>query len=264
MDENSQKAFDSLAKLLPDIYKDLAQPGVQPLGKAIGNVVRFCTLPFTALGTIDDMVEANLAHNLNEYKKKLEKIPEEKIMEVPPQLGVPVLQKLSYTTNEEIAKLFTNLLATASNKDTADQAHPGFESIISQLSPDEARIIQYLNHHSFIEYSEVKAYPADVSGYDTYFERSTMVPYRVKLDFTDNIQAYFANLIRLGILVDMLSVFKMHSKEYELISKTYNFDTLDQYVPNTFKRIEIIKGYYDVTHFGCMFIKACTGNNFEE
>lgn len=264
MEETQKKAIESLAKLLPDIYKDLAQPSVQALGKALGNTVRFCTLPFTALGTLDDMAKANLTHHLEEYKKKLEKISVEKITEVPPQLGVPVLLKLSYTTNEEIAQLYTSLLATASNQDTADKAHPGFESIISQLSPDEARIIQYLNNHPYIEYAELKGYPVDVSGYDTYFERSTLIPYRVKLDFKENIKAYFANLIRLGILVDMLSVFKMHSKDYELIREKYNFRLIEECVPKIFKNVIPVKSYYDVTPFGSMFIKACTGNNTEE
>ena len=59
----------------------------------------------------------NFKKQLNEYKEKLEQIPEEKQCEVHPQIGTPIIEKLSYTAYEEVADLFTTLLANASNVD---------------------------------------------------------------------------------------------------------------------------------------------------
>ena len=61
-----------------------------------------------------------------------------------PQIGVPIIEKLGYITNDEIADLFTNLLTKASSVDTVNLAHPSFVQLIERLSVDEARIIKYL------------------------------------------------------------------------------------------------------------------------
>lgn len=36
------------------------------------------------------------------------------------------MEKLSYTSNEDLAEAYINLLAKASNKDDVDLVHPGF------------------------------------------------------------------------------------------------------------------------------------------
>lgn len=41
--------LSSLSQLLPDIYKDLAQPSLQVLGNALGKAVEFATLPITLI-----------------------------------------------------------------------------------------------------------------------------------------------------------------------------------------------------------------------
>lgn len=260
MDSNTEKAAEALMSLLPNIYNDIAHPGLATLGKAVGDVLRFCALPFTAMGTIADGANTNLQTRLAEYAKKLEKIPEEKVIEVHPQIGVPVFQKLSYTTNQDIANLFINLLATASNIDTADLAHPGFENVVSQLSPDEAKIIQYLRGHDDIQYCEWKAYAAKGEGYNTLLPYSTLIPVRVKLDFPQNVHAYYANLVRLGILVDRVDVYRVSNAEYDEIKRVYDFDSINKFVPDLYKSLDLHKSYYAVTEFGRMFINACTSN----
>lgn len=258
MNTSVEKAAGALMNLIPDIYKDVAQPGLSVLGKAIGGVVNFCVLPLNAAGVVADGVNAVLRNRLSDYAKKLERIPEEKIVEVHPQIAVPIIQKLSYTTNQDIANLFTNLLATASNNDTVDKAHPSFENIISQLSPDEARIIQYLRAKKGIQYCELKAYLSNVDGYRTLLEKSTLVPFQVKLDFPENIHAYYDNLIRLGILVDMLDVYVAVDDEYDKIKEAYHFEQFDSLIPDKYKRLVLNKSYYDITKFGRMFIAACS------
>lgn len=263
MDSSTEKALTGLMNLLPDIYKDVAQPGLKVLGKAIGEALGFCTLPFNAVGTISDCTKLNLQHRLSEYSKKLEKVPEEKIVKVDTEIAVPVIQKMAYTTNQDIADLFTNLLASASNEDTAVLTHPGFENIISQLTPDEARIIQYLRTHDEIQYCELEAYIANGVGYKTLLECSTMIPYKIKLNYADNIHAYYVNLIRLGILVDMVNVSVASDAEYDEIKKVYKFDQFNDLIPSAYKTLSVHKSYYAVTDFGRMFINVCTDKDLQ-
>ena len=70
-------------------------------------------------------------------------VPPEDVSEVPPEIGVPIIEKLSYVTNEELRKLYIELLAKASIKEENDKAHPNFINIINSLSPDEANLLSY-------------------------------------------------------------------------------------------------------------------------
>jgi len=78
---------------------------------------------------LNEKFKLNFERNLDDYKKKLEAIPEEKICDVNPQIGTPIIEKLTYTTNEEIADLFTSFLTKASNTETVNQDHPSFCTI---------------------------------------------------------------------------------------------------------------------------------------
>lgn len=132
------------ANVLGQFYQDLAQPSVKALGQALATVFELCPNSLLSLKLWTEKRKLNFAKRLNEYKDKLEQIPEEKRCEVDTQIGTPIVEKLTYTTNDEIADLFTTLLANASNIDTVNRAHPAFVDIIGRLSEDEARIIQYL------------------------------------------------------------------------------------------------------------------------
>ena len=134
------KAFHNV---LSQFYQDMAQPSVKAIGQALVTVSE-------SLKLWTEKRKLNFEKRLNEYKEKLEQIPKEKRIEVDTQIGTPIVEKLTYTTNDEIADLFTTLLANASNIDTVNRAHPAFVDIISRLSTDEARIIHYLSYHPII------------------------------------------------------------------------------------------------------------------
>ena len=65
----------------------------------------------------------------------------------PEHLLFPVIEKLKYfNLNDEIAKLYQNLLTEAFNKDKCNNVHPAFIDIINQLSPDEAKILSFFDN----------------------------------------------------------------------------------------------------------------------
>lgn len=255
-----QNAVTPLKDLLPEVYGDAAKPAMKVVGGAIGDALELCLLPITAVGYIPKMAKLYLNKHLESFARTLEDIPKEKQTEIHPQISVPVLQKLTYTSNDTIAELFVNLLASSANIDMSCTAHPGFVEIISQLAPDEAKIIHYLRGKSDIQYSEIKAYVKNGNGYNTYLKRSTLIPFEVNLDFSHNIHAYFSNLVRLGILEDKNGVYRIDQSIYNEIAQRYDFAEYEKLVPNHFKKIEVDKSYYEVTAFGKLFIQACTTN----
>ena len=247
-----------LKDLLPEIYGDALKPGMKAVGHAIGDALEMCLLPITAMGYVPKLAKKCLDKHLKTFEQKLNKIPEDKKADIHPQISIPVIQKLLYTTNDTIAELFINLLTSSANIDMCSNAHPGFVEIISQLSPDEAKIIQYLNGENDIQYAEIKAYVKNGTGYNTILPKSTLTPFHVALDFPNNIHAYYSNLIRLGILEDESGTYKIANNVYDEIAEKYNFDYYKKLVPECFKKVVIEKSYYEVTSFGRLFISACS------
>lgn len=244
--------------LLALVYKDLLRPSVQVIGKSLKAVLEFVSTPFMALQLQNDKVKLNLEKRLDEYAQKLHSIPEDKRCEVHPQIGLPIIEKLTYTTCDEIADLFTSLLASASSIDTANTAHPAFISMIERMSPDEARILEYLKNKEDIQYCDINVYSNQNSGYDTLFEHVTMIKEDVALIYPENTNAYLANLVSLGILRDKKGTFRMDKTQYNRIKGKYQVEELTaKFVPERWKSIDVEESYYQVTPFGRLFIQAC-------
>lgn len=244
--------------LLALVYKDLLRPSVQVMGKSLKAVLEFVSTPFMALQLQNDKNKLNLKKRLDEYAQKLDSIPEDKRCEVHPQIGLPIIEKLTYTTCDEIADLFTSLLASASNTDTANTAHPAFISMIERMSPDEARILEYLKDKEDIQYCDINAYSNQNSGYDTLAEHVTMIEHDVALIYPKNTNAYLANLVSLGILRDKKGTFRMDKTQYNRIREEYLVEEFTaSAVPEIYKSIEVEESYYQVTPFGRLFIQAC-------
>lgn len=242
--------------VLGQIYSDLASPSVKAVGQALGTVLEFSTSFLLPVKLLNEKFRLNFKKRITEYEKKLEEIPEDKRCEVHPQIGTPIIERLSYTTNEEIADLFTTLLSNASNIDMVNTAHPAFVAIIERLSPDEARIIKYLKGKENIQYCDFRGQKED--GYITLKYHLTLIAQNVNLDFPQNINAYLANFVSLGILFDMAGPYIVNETKYNEIKKVHGFEDLKkQFVPTVFKDITLEKSYYQITDFGKLFIRAC-------
>ena len=244
--------------ILWQVYGDLAQPSVKAVGNALGTVFEFSTSFLLPVKLLNEKFKLNFAKRLNEYKEKLEQIPEGKQCVVHPQIGTPIIEKLSYTTNEEIADLFTTLLANASNIDMVNTAHPSFVNMIERMSPDEARLLKFLKSQSEILYCTFNGDNKNGEGYRTLADHVTLLDKLVEFQFPNNLNAYLSNFISLGILVDMSGQCKVDKTTYNAIREKYNLKQMESiYVPNVFKSISVDESFYRITDFGKLFIKAC-------
>lgn len=258
MDSQITELIKATPNILGQIYEDLAQPSVKAVGNALGTVFEFSTSILLPVKLLNERFKLNFTKNINDYKLKLEDIPIEKQCEVHPQIGTPIIEKLTYTTNETIADLFTTLLANASNVDMIYTAHPSFVNMIERLSPDEARIIKYLKDKNDIQYSDFRGYKTDGTGFVTIKYHLTLIPSEVELEYPENINAYLANLVSLGILLDMNGTEIVDKTIYDKIIQEYKLEELKSIlIPNTLKDIKVKNSFYDITDFGKLFIKAC-------
>ena len=277
------------SNVLCQFYQDLAQPSVKAMGQALATVFELCPNSLLSLKLWTEKRKLNFAKRLNEYKEKLEQIPKEKRCEVDPQIGTPIVEKLTYTTNDEIANLFTTLLANASNIDTVNRAHPAFIDIIARLSEDEARIITYLQQKPYIPFYHIKDYSLCFFKLITpHLNPLTLLEKDENLRFPKNINAYFDNLLSLGILKRVISNSKSKDDDYAKIIKYFSkpvedatpkpIHDLDYTNPlhlcllEKYTKPSIVEqlgynnpwdarnsdmGYFEISDFGKLFIDAC-------
>lgn len=77
--------------------------------------------------------------------QKLEHVAEDKIVTPNAYVAVPAIQAISYSMDsEELRNLYANLLAKSMNIDTKDYVHPAYVNIISQMTPLDAKILQFI------------------------------------------------------------------------------------------------------------------------
>lgn len=270
------------SKLLGKIYDDLAQPGVQKVGKALGTVLDLTNTLVAPVWMLNEYVDHKkrevFKRNMENLRGKIDEIPEDKVCEAPPEIGVPIMEKLTYVTNEQIRDAYTNLLTKASSSETAMLAHPAFVGMVEKLSTDEAKVIQFLKGKNYLVFLNYK-FNLSGGGFEVEKNFATGLEFEVPLSYKENIDVYLDNLSNLGIIKSQGSQYKLNEELYSKVREKYlNFErSLDDkseaiklaknspQIPEEFKKNfpqytnwDFSKGFFEITHFGKLFIKACT------
>lgn len=261
-------------ELLKLVYEDVARPGVSQVGQALARTVQFVTLPTLAFDWVNRRATIALATNLESYRKRLESRPQEQLCQVPPEIGVEILSKLSYVTDADIADYYLNLLEKASLRTHEHLGHPRFVSMISSISPDEARLLRWIKKQGdWIPWFRVRAIESPASSAyergqhlhvwvndpETFPDPRT----EVALVFKDNFNRYIENLISLGIILveeqpDLVAknpfdtLFGKKTKLVDLLNERAKADAgnaITKYVP--------VVGCYWTTSIGKMFLDVC-------
>jgi hypothetical protein len=262
----SNSLFSLDTTLLTLFYKDLAQPGVRQVGKAIGTVLGLSNVALLSVKLYSETRKMLYVKHLEDLRKQLEGIPEDEIVEVAPELGVPVLENLGKTTNEKLSQLYVNLLANASSIDFVVNTHPRFVSIIENITADEVLILEHLNkitRAAFINISmtlDLKTLGDDVRknlrsdfGVGMLHERATMLERTELLSLPDKARFYFQNLEGLGLLRADTDGFAL-GDAYDPLVEAFS-DSINQQINNT--TISVDKGSFELTETGKLFLLAC-------
>jgi hypothetical protein len=249
-----------LSKLIPidllkEIYTDLAKPGAKNVGKAIGTILGLGNTILIPIHLLNERARAIATRNLESFRRRLQHVRPEDIMEPAPEIAVPILERLMYVSDEKIAGLYVALLASASRRDFTGCAHPCFIQIIQALTPDEALILKFLSGSEVIGYETLRAGAEHESGYARR-SRVTAFPKDLGLAFPEKATLYCENLEGLGILEDRKSPLKLSShyksvaKVTEPILKRWKEEQPDL----TLSRV---RGHYHLTRLGAELVIAC-------
>lgn len=244
--------------LLKDIYGDLAKPGVEQAGKALGTVIGLGNTILWPVALANEKARIALESNLEKYRKRLENTPKEDITEVAPEIGVPIGEKITYVTNDELSDMYVELLAKASTKSSSSLAHPSFVNVINNLSPDEAVLLKTLRTTQSLPFIEIRLHKDGKPEWNTLDPLYSPLSKVTGISFPNNVVAYVSNFEGLGLLQVRTDIFMAGEGIYEPleIESRAKFKGLEDILEPKMQ-IKFQKGKIEVTPFGRLFLQAC-------
>ncbi|WP_080992814.1 Abi-alpha family protein [Pseudomonas fulva] len=130
-----------LTPTLETTYQDAVSPLLQEAGKLGTDVVRTFRLALFPL-QLASYYQQRLENYLSEA---LHRVPEEDRVKPVESLVLQISDKLRFQEEGSLlTEMYLELLTCAFDKRRCGQAHPAFTGLISQLSPDEAILLNHL------------------------------------------------------------------------------------------------------------------------
>lgn len=247
--------LEPFADLLKEIYGDLAKPGVAQVGIALATVIGLLNTCLSPIKFLNEKTELKRQKNLEHLAERLSEIPIENVVEVPPEIAIPIAEKLVYVSNDELRKMYIELLAKASTKELNESAHPSFINIINSLSPDEAIMLKILNKISAIRTSSTRnRIKNKTEAFYGNFHHNELFK---DIIFPQNFSAYLQNFEGLGI-ISIIDDNSLHVEHIKRIGKYIN-DKMKN--PNSFRSLPSttflnFQMTLFVTNYGRLFLKS--------
>jgi Abortive infection alpha len=125
--------------VINEVLKNIAIPASQSIGQLLKNAVDLTTFQHP----VSKQVASNIAQATLKLTRKLTTFnPDDFVLQISPEIAVPILNKLSYFESGDLRELLINLLAKSMLK--TGQVHPTIVSIIDRLTTSEAKILSQL------------------------------------------------------------------------------------------------------------------------
>jgi hypothetical protein len=214
--ENEKQIIDAakalgLGELIPEIYCDMLQPAARQMGDGlaiIAKAVKVSLAPLEAgiwgYDQIKEWLSLRVTRILADRRTK-------KIVKPPLSIAGPLVFQLIFAKDElELRELYASLLSSAMDSNDTS-AHPSFVSIIQQLTPDEAKVLRYIDKlgsewPSLSESSKAEGFAIESIKlkFKNWCEQAAVVQ-------VNRSEAYMDNLVRLRILY----LFTGSDAEYE-------------------------------------------------
>ena len=252
---------ESNAEIVKEVYSDVAKPVVQPAGEIAGLVPRAVKAALAPLEKWILQREYNIAETKKLLDEKLKDVKPENIEPPEAHVAVPALQYLSYCMdNEELRDMYANLLANSMNSVIKKGVHPGFVEIIKQLSPDEAKVMKYFSTHRTVPTITVRYELKSGGGVDI-VKNFSDVGEKTGCEQPLDINMYFDNLIRLGLLASSSGLSSLTNKE--LYAPLKNHPVIEAYMDEEkikgthYEKGSVEEGFMSLTDFGEAFCNIC-------
>jgi hypothetical protein len=234
--------------LAVEVYKDAARPAVAQAGRTAGLALEVLLAPA-------EIILGGFKAGFDKLKaaiqRKISGVPAERLLPAPATIAAPTALHYALLGDGEevrvLREMFEDLLVASMDRDTAEVAHPAFASMISQLTPHEARVLKSIDRIRY-EYIDL----CERGGL------RTMLGVGVGINEAQ-ISVCIANFVRLGII-------RMHSGfagSYETDAPPGLVKRLESEFPG--EDIRNFPGhgaveFMHVTPFGLQFLRACANH----
>lgn len=220
-------------------------------GADVAKTVRLLLFPFQIGGALQDRLERYI-------DRAIRQVPEERRIAPVESVAYPIVEKLRFQSEHDpITELYLHLLSRAMDRERVGEAHPAFFNIITQLAPDELILL-----HEFEKRTETlimspvgqKVYPDQIAR-KARLEKCEM-PAAVRQEIEGNIFDY-ERLTQ----PEMFPVYQEHLQHLGVIE--YHNELARSYKclelkPRDDSELSVFS--MKLTHFGCLFLKACTSS----
>lgn len=258
MDENKivEVGCEVTKEVVKDIYDDIVHPSAEAAGVIVSLPIRGLRMLLSPIEKYLINREESIKQTIEATKEKFNSIPLEKRCEPEAYVAVPAIQQISYYQNSnELREMYANLLASSMNMDLKNKVLPAFVSIIGQISPDEAKLLDFfstgkkptLEIHSLIK---------ERNG-DFYIPLKNYVcKDGLHLDVQENFYIYVDNLERLKLIEvtydKKLSDLGLYDNlEHQFMHEEMNAMNL------TAENLEFSHGVIELTDLGKAFCGIC-------
>lgn len=138
-EEKTSLAESAATQLVGDIYKDLAHPTAQRVGRALETISKIALSPVSML---DWGYEQTKDWLNNKVTQRLESVPMDCITSPPLNIAIPVITRIGMTHDApELRELYAELLLKAMDERTKNSVHPSYVYVVEQICPEEALVL---------------------------------------------------------------------------------------------------------------------------
>lgn len=258
--------IDAMAQITKEVVKPVYEDGLKPATIEVGKSLQTVTgVINVALMPLSVMVHGfkEIEHKLKEgLSKKLNGVDDSQIIEPPLNVVGPLLEKYKFNHDESVlSDMFISLLANSMDSERSAESHPAFVDIISQLSPDEAKLFKAISSNEVCPKIDLAVEHLPNGGYNIMRRNILASIMTSDLQFKNFVPTYIDNLQRLN-LVGVTS----GSMQDHYTNEEYYTELLESPIVKMFeKSIDVekhkvvpYKGMVQVTDFGKSFYRAVT------
>ncbi|MEC0253634.1 DUF4393 domain-containing protein [Paenibacillus lautus] len=259
-----------MSKFLEDLSKgikvpaEITQTTLEPTAKEIGDGLgNLFYLVFSPLLKAKIKKETEIRIFKENIEKELAKVPSRDVIE--PELNVvgPALEAAKYyIEHEDLRKMFAKLIAASMNKTRVYAVHPSYVEVIKQLSPLDARILEFLseNRNSIGCGSIVLNVLDGQGGHVPIVHNFFPIPGLNKNNYL-NYSASIDNLVRLGLVyIDKNRKFDENFFYRSLEGHQLVVDLQKMYLSEpsgSATKVELRRSAWEITQFGENFCSCC-------
>lgn len=136
--------YKAIAKLVEQIpIRELLEPPAKAIGEGVGSLTSLIFDPINAAATrnrqvFEEEAATEIGTRLDGYKGDL--------TSPPLRVSIPLLEgAILASDSTEVRRFFYNLLAASISASSEYLVHPSYANLVSELSPDEAKILRFLH-----------------------------------------------------------------------------------------------------------------------